>query len=217
VLLTDAELDHTIGLLVLREGTPLDIHATPPVSQALNQSFPIQKILSTFAPFCWNEVNAPRSFMLDGGKIEVTPFRTGAKRPRYASGLDSEGDWVIGYRFEDKSSKGVLVYAPAIEQWTEALESQLAGAQCVLIDGTFWAEDEMERAGIGSYTASQMGHVPISGAGGSLERLAACRPQRAIYIHINNTNPILDETSAEYGQVVAGGAEVGRDGMEIEL
>jgi pyrroloquinoline quinone biosynthesis protein B len=217
VLLTDAELDHTIGLLVLREGTPLDIHATPPVFQALNQSFPIQKILSTYAPFRWNEVNAPRSFMLDGGRIEVTPFRTGAKRPRYAAGLDFEGDWVIGYRFEDKSSKGVVVYAPAIEQWSDSLESELAGAQYALIDGTFWAEDEMERAGIGSQTASQMGHVPITGAAGSLERLSGCRPQRTIYIHINNTNPILDETSPEYRQVLAGGAEVGRDGMEIEL
>jgi pyrroloquinoline quinone biosynthesis protein B len=123
---------------------------------------------------------------------------------------------VIGYRFEDTRSKGVAVYAPAIERWTEELQSEVARADCALIDGTFWSEDEMRRMGTGSRTAGEMGHIPISGADGSLKRVASSRAQRTIYTHINNTNPILDEASPEHHQLIEGGAEVGRDGMEIE-
>ena len=217
VLLTDAELDHTIGLLILREGTPLEIYATRPVLNALGQEFPIQSILSPYASFRWVEVNASQSFMLEDGGIRVTAFPVGVKRPRYAANSDAEGGWVIGYRFEDTRSKGVMVYAPAIERWTPELQAELAGADCALIDGTFWTEDEMQRSGTGGQTATQMGHIPISGEGGTLERLAAGSARRAIYIHINNTNPILDEASPERRRIIASGAEVGRDGMEIEL
>jgi pyrroloquinoline quinone biosynthesis protein B len=216
VLLTDAELDHTIGLLVLREGTPLDIFGTRPVLQALSNEFPLQPILSTYAPFRWIEVNPSQSFMLDD-RVQVTAFPVGVKRPRYAADSDAEGDWVIGYRFEDTRSKGVLMYAPAVEQWTPELQSELIGADCALIDGTFWTDDEMQRTEIGSHTAAGMGHIPVSGSGGSLERLASCRARRTIYIHINNTNPILDENSPEHRQIIESGLEVGRDGLEIEV
>jgi pyrroloquinoline quinone biosynthesis protein B len=217
VMLTDAELDHTIGLLVLREGTPLTIYATRPVYEALRRDFPLQSILSRYAAFRWVEVNSARPFALDGGRIEVTAFPVGMKRPRYATDSNAEGDWVIGYRFEDTRSKGVAVYAPAIEQWTEELQSELARARCGLIDGTFWAEDEMQRLGTGAHTASEMGHLPISGAGGTLERLASGQARRTIYVHINNTNPILDRTSPEHRQILENGAEVGQDGMDIEV
>jgi len=216
VLLTDAELDHTIGLLVLREGTPLDIFGTRPVLQALSNEFPLQPILSTYAPFRWIEVNPSQSFMVDD-RVQVTAFPVGVKRPRYAADSDAEGDWVIGYRFEDTRSKGVLVYAPAVEQWTHELQSELMGADCALIDGTFWTDDEMQRMETGSHTAAEMGHIPVSGSGGSLERLASCRARRTIYIHINNTNPILDENSPEHRLIIESGLEVGRDGLEIEI
>jgi pyrroloquinoline quinone biosynthesis protein B len=216
VLLTDAELDHTIGLLILREGTPLDLYATRPVLQALTEDFPLIPILARYAPFNWIEVGPSRSFMLDGS-IEVTAFPVGVKRPRYATSSSAGGDWVIGYRFEDTRTRGTVVYAPAIEQWTNALQSEIARAQCALIDGTFWTDDEMQRMQMSAHTASQMGHIPISGPDGSLDRLAAQPHGRVLYTHINNTNPILDPESAEHRQVVASGAEVSRDGMEIEV
>ena len=217
VLLTDAELDHTIGLLILREDTPLEIYAARPVLQALHDHFPVQTILSTYAPFRWIEVVPSQSFMLDGGGIQVTAFRVGVKRPRYAADSDREGDWVIGYRFEDTRSKGVVVYAPAIEQWTEDLQSEVARADCALVDGTFWTDDEMRQTGTGNGTAVQMGHIPITGAGGTLEHLASVRARRTIYIHINNTNPVLDENSPERRQLIESGLEVGREGTEIEV
>jgi pyrroloquinoline quinone biosynthesis protein B len=217
VLLTDAELDHTIGLLILREGTPLEIYATRAAIGALNRGFPLQSILSTYAPFRWIEVNHSQSFMLGGDGIQVTAFRVGIKRPRYAADSDADGDWVIGYRFEDTRSKGVLLYAPAVEQWTRELQSALTGADCALIDGTFWSDDEMQRMETGSHTAAEMGHIPISGSGGTLERLASSGARRTIYVHINNTNPILDENSPEYREIIESGLEVGRDGLEIEV
>jgi pyrroloquinoline quinone biosynthesis protein B len=217
VLLTDAELDHTIGLLILREGTPLDVYATRPVQQALGEDFPLKPILSRYAPFNWIEVNPSQSFMLEGGSIEVTAFPVGVKRPRYATNSSAGGDWVIGYRFEDTRTKGIVVYAPAIEQWTKALQSEINRAQCALIDGTFWTDDEMQRMHMSAHTAAQMGHVSISGPEGSLERLVAGPSRRVLYTHINNTNPILDRTSPEYRQIAKRGVEISRDGMEIEV
>lgn len=215
VLLTDAELDHTIGLLILREGTPLEIYGTRPVLRALEESFPLQSMLSTYAAHRWTELRPAQSFMLDGGAIQASPFPVGVKRPRYARESGAEGDWVIGYRFEDTRTKGVAVYAPAVEQWTPELQSALGKADCALIDGTFWSDDEMQKAGTGSNTATAMGHIPISG--GTLDRLASSGARRAIYVHINNTNPILDENSPEHRQLIERGLEVGGDGMEIEV
>src|SRR5579859_7006496 len=101
VLLTDAELDHTIGLLILREGTPLEIYATRPVFQSLSQSFPLQEMLSTYARLSWTEVSRSQTFTLPGGLIQATPFPVGVKRPRYATECEATGDWVISYRLED--------------------------------------------------------------------------------------------------------------------
>ena len=217
VLLSDAELDHTIGLLTLREGAPLDIYGTKPVLAALSDRFPVRTMLSTYAPLRWIEVNPSESFMLDGGALRITAFPVGDKRPRYAADRDSEGAWVIGYRFEDPRSKGVLVYAPSVEVWTRELELALSDADCALIDGTFWSDDEMQQTGTGSQTATSMGHIPISGPGGTLERAVACGARRRIYIHINNTNPVLDSTSLEFRKVIEAGFEVAQEGMEIEV
>jgi pyrroloquinoline quinone biosynthesis protein B len=126
-------------------------------------------------------------------------------------------DWVIGYRLKDLESGGVAVYAPAIEAWTNELDAQLSGVRCAFIDGTFWADDEMIQAGASPLTARQMGHLKISGAGGSVERLAALPIPRKVYLHINNTNPILDDESPERRLLTSKGIEVGWDGMEVEV
>lgn len=217
VLLTDAEFDHTIGLLLLREGSALEVYATAAVLGALAEAFPLKRLLEPYAPIGWREIKPQVAFCLEEGRIRVTPFRLGRKRPRFAVQCPRDADWVVGYRLEDARTKGVAVYAPAIESWTSELESELANADCAFVDGTFWVEDELARSGVGTQAARDLGHLPVSGAGGSLERLAALRPRHAIYVHINNTNPLLDRGSPQYRLVTERGIEVGWDGMEVEV
>jgi pyrroloquinoline quinone biosynthesis protein B len=216
-LLTDAELDHTLGLLILREGTSLEVFATATVLAALAEAFPVRPILRSYALFQWQEVRPGKAFLLDDGKLRVEAFRAGTKRPRYATGLKIGDDWVIGYRFEDLARGGTAVYAPAIEAWNSALDAHLPGAHCAFIDGTFWTDDEMIQLGASQLTAREMGHLPISGTGGSAERLAALTIPRKVYVHINNTNPILDDESLESRLLTDMGIGVGWDGMDVEV
>jgi pyrroloquinoline quinone biosynthesis protein B len=217
VLLTDAELDHSIGLLILREGTQLEIYGTSAVLASLAEQFPIKRIIQSYAPFHWIEVKAHEAFLLDRGRLKVRAFRLGVKRPRYTIGSGIDGDWVIGYCFEDVQTGGTAVYAPAIEVWTEELNAELTKADCAFLDGTFWSEDEMIRLGASTRTAREMGHIPISGDRGSAEHLPAFPAKRKVYVHINNTNPVLDENSEERRFLNDRGIEVGWDGMHVEV
>lgn len=223
VILTDAELDHTIGLLSLREGGTLNVYATAPVADALTESFPIRPMLEPYAVSRWHEMRPGEPFALFGGQLTVTPFVLGYKAPRYAYASSHSDDaatnsaWVIGLRLKDEATGGVVVYAPCVEAWTPELDSRLADADCILIDGTFWSADELTRLGISELDAHAMGHIPISGSGGSLEQLAAFPAARKIWIHINNTNPIADPTSAEHSIVLNHGFEIGSDGMVLEV
>jgi pyrroloquinoline quinone biosynthesis protein B len=217
ILLTDAELDHTLGLLVLREGTSLDIYATSAVLGCLSESFPVQEILQTYTSLRWREVKPLEAFALEDGRMRVRAIPLGMKQPRYAIHSKVEGDWVIGYRFEDTETNRAVVYAPSIEQWSQELRAALAAADCILVDGTFWTDDEMIRAGVGDRTAQSMGHLPISGEGGSAGYLSALHSQRKIYIHVNNTNPVLEEDSTERRYLAERGIEVGWDGMDLEV
>ncbi|HEY9870131.1 MAG TPA: MBL fold metallo-hydrolase, partial [Candidatus Obscuribacterales bacterium] len=131
ILLTDAELDHTIGLLLLREGTPLTVYAPAAALQALATSFPVRTMLENYASHSWVEVTCGDVFYIDDGSVAVTAFATGNKKPRYADASCRESVWTVGYRFEDRRSGGVAVYAPAIEEWNAALDSALRGADCI--------------------------------------------------------------------------------------
>ncbi len=217
ILLTDAELDHTIGLLVLREGTPLNIYGSPAILTALAEAFPIRRILQSYAAFRWQEAKPNEVFLIDDGGLRVQAFRVGVKCPRYTAGWKIDGDWVMGYRFEDLETKGIAVYAPAIERWSPELTRALARADCAFVDGTFWTDDEMIQAGAGQLTAREMGHLPISGAGGSAEHLSALAVKRKVYIHMNNTNPVLYEDSEEHRFLLDRGIDVGWDGMDVEV
>jgi pyrroloquinoline quinone biosynthesis protein B len=224
ILLTDAELDHTLGLLQLRESAELDIYAAEPVLAALSGPFPVRSIVERYARFCWKMVVPDESFTLFDGRLEIFPFMSGCKPPRYAADiqtLDQRGfpgaPWVLGYRITDRLTGGVAVYAPGIEAWTHTLQNQLSQADCVLIDGTFWEADELVKLGISDLTASDMGHIPITGQDGSLHRMAELPAKRKIFVHVNNTNPILDETSREFRIISSHGIEVGIDGLELEV
>ncbi len=217
VLLTDAELDHTLGLLVLREGTALEVYGTAAVLAALTEAFPVRRLLEHYAPIRWHEIKPQEAFLLDHGRLRARAFCVGRKRPRYAADLKTGGDWVVGYRFEDVETKGVAVYAPAIERWSGELTAELRDADCAFVDGTFWSDDEMIRAGAGQLTAREMGHLPISGPGGSAEHLSALQLDRKVYVHINNTNPVLNNRSPKIRFLADRGIAVGWDGMEMEV
>ncbi|TDF99630.1 pyrroloquinoline quinone biosynthesis protein PqqB [Paenibacillus piri] len=219
VLLTDAELDHTLGLLHLRQSAELDIYAASPVLHALSGPFPVRQIIEPYASFRWTEVRAGESFPLFGGRLIVYPIQLGRKSPRYVydANLGQEGAWVVGYRITDKITGGIVVYAPGIESWTAELEQQLKDADCIMLDGTFWHSAELRDLGASELEAADMGHIPITGADGTFGRLTNRSAQRRIYIHINNTNPILDTASSEYRTITEHGIEVGYDGLELEV
>ncbi|MBO9599332.1 MAG: pyrroloquinoline quinone biosynthesis protein PqqB [Cohnella sp.] len=223
VLLTDAELDHTTGLLQLRQGSSMDIHAPPPVLLALTEDFPIRRILEPYASNRWLEAIPEESFPLFGGQLSVCPFLLGHKPPRYvcAGGLrppirESE-PWVVGYRITDRETGGVAVYAPGIESWSETLTRHAEDADVLFLDGTFWESDELRALGASELDASEMGHLPIAGTNGTADRIARLSASRKVYVHINNTNPILVDHSPERRSLTAMGIEVGFDGMEMEV
>lgn len=223
ILLTDAELDHTIGLLSLRQNAELDIYATTPVIAALAHDFPIQKMLEPYAQLRWQDVGLWESFPLFKGRLVVTVIPLGSKSPRYTSLRKDHNEeslsrsWVIGYRIMDQVTGGVVVYAPGVESWTRDLENAIENTDCIFFDGTFWDEEELMSLGASRLTATHMGHMPIAGAQGSLRKLLSINAARKVYVHINNTNPILDHASKEYQTLMELGIEVGYDGLELEV
>jgi pyrroloquinoline quinone biosynthesis protein B len=211
VLFTSAELDHTLGVVTLREAASLDLYATGPVRSALEGPFPAGPILARYTTVKWHEVRPGEPVVLDGG-LSMTAVTLGAKRPRYAEGLAGE-DWVVAYRFADPATGGVFGYAPCLAQWSEAFESAIEGADAVALDGTFLHDDEMTReTGTPGKPASSMGHLPIEDTLGRLPSGTVF-----LYTHLNNTNPVARPGAPELAQLAEAGAEVAAEGQILEL
>lgn len=215
VLLTDAELDHTLGLLLLRQAAGLVVHATEAVRDTLYQGTCLLRTLEAYCPVTWQPVVPGADVPLDDGLSYRAFDVPTTKRARFGSGT-GEGR-VVGYRLTDERSGRTLVYLPVVQELTATVWNQLDKCSCLLVDGTCWYDDELSRLGLAGKTARQMGHLPIEGPGGSLEQISALPIERKIYIHINNTNPILLEDTPERRIVEQHGMEVAVDGMEIQL
>lgn len=216
VLLTSAELDHVIGLLVLREGSPLEVYGASPVLSALESDFPVRRVLQPYVGHRWIQVCPGESFFLEEARLEVTPVRLGSKRPRYATGPD-EGDWVIGYSVRDAHRGSAFFFAPSVEAWSAELEHHLTRSDCAFIDGTFWSGDEMEKAVPRSQASAISGHLPIDGDSGTATRFAASGLGKKFYVHVNNTNPIFSDRSSEFARLARLGIDIGRDGLALEI
>jgi pyrroloquinoline quinone biosynthesis protein B len=215
VLLTDAELDHTLGLLLLREAGRLEVHATTTVHEILCAGTALLHTLSAYAHVKWRPVVPGREVALaDGLSYRAFPVPT-TKRARF--GIREGEESVVGYRITNGYTGKALVYLPSAQQLTASVRAHLEGCTYLLFDGTCWQDDELIQLGIARKTAREMGHLPISGAGGSLEQLAPLPIERKIYIHINNTNPILLEDAPERRIVEEHGLEVAADGLELEV
>lgn len=222
VLLTNADLDHTLGLLLLREGEKLRIHATASVRRSLSEGIFLASTLDCFCGAEWIEPPTKPQPLLrrdsseSGLTYKAIPLK--GKSPRYVKSRStpSTGN-AVGYHVTDDKTGGSLLFLPEVAQLDDELLSVLLECDVLVFDGTFWSENEMHERGTGNLSAAEMGHLPISGASGSLNVLAKLGVKHKIYTHINNTNPILIENSAECAVVKTAGCEVGRDGMEIEI
>jgi pyrroloquinoline quinone biosynthesis protein B len=214
VLLTDAELDHTLGLLLLREGRGLVLYATEATYGTLCHGTSLLRTLGAYCPVEWRPV-VPGAEAPLGDGLSVRAFDAPTtKRARFGP-ADATGR-VVGYRLTDSRGGRVVVYLPCVQDLT-AVRAELENCDCLLIDGTCWHDDELIRLGLAARTARDMGHLPIAGPDGSLAQLAPLPIERKIYIHINNTNPILLEDSPERQEAECRGLEVAVDGLELKV
>lgn len=215
VLLTDAELDHTLGLLLMREGRGLEVHATESVHETLHSGSGVLRTLEAYCPVKWRPIVPGADTVLgEGLSYRAFDVPTG-KRPRFSGTI--EHGRVVGYRFTDSTTGRSLVHLPCVQNLTADIVEHLTSADALLIDGTCWHDDEMPRLGLASKTSRDMGHVPIDGPDGSLKVLASLDIRRRVYTHINNTNPILLDDSPERLRLDRNGIEVAVDGMELEI
>ena len=227
VVLTNADVDHVAGLLSLRERQPFAIYATTEVLAVLDAN-PIFNVL--------DRVVVPRRELPAGGEFEICDaddHGTGLRIESFAvpgkvalymedssrpdADFSSDSGDTIGVRIAGRDGRASVFYIPGCARIDDALRARLTGAACLLFDGTVFTDDEMITAGVGWKTGARMGHLAMSGPQGSIAGLENVKIGRRIFVHINNTNPVLDENSAEHAAVVSAGWEVAHDGMEIEL
>jgi pyrroloquinoline quinone biosynthesis protein B len=215
VLLTDAELDHTLGLLLLREARALRLYATPAVHKTLSEGSGLLPLLERYCPVEWQAVTPGADLTLtDGLSCRAFDVPT-TKRDRFGLGLDHGR--VVGYRLTDQRSGGTLGYLPGVQALTPAVRAQIRGCSCLLIDGTCWSDDEVSRLGRTAKTSREMGHLPVGGPDGSLAQLPALGVRRTIFVHLNNTNPILLADTPQRRLVQDSGMEVAMDGLEVQV
>jgi len=218
VILTSPEVDQVLGLLLLREFQSFRVHATSSVRRILTEDNSIFGVLARFeGQVCWEEIVPERTFLMDTARIE--PIALQGSFPGFVSAARqaelNSADAVIGILLSPESGGATIAFLPGVAEISDALRERLQNCDILLFDGTFWSDEEPLGIPGVTRTARQIGHVPISGSGGSLEALATLRRPRKIFIHINNTNPILDEESREYRTVREAGWEVASDGMEF--
>ena len=220
VVFTDAELDHSLGLLLLREAGRLSTYATAPVASILADDSRILTTTRAFSDVRVTELGLGGRVRLctkegEPSGLSVEAFAVPAGPPRFAS-HDVPGH-TVGLLIRDDRTGASCAFVPGCGGLDATLLARLAAADALLFDGTFWTDDELIRLQIGSRTARQLDHLPISGPDGSLELLAALPCRHRVYTHINNTNPMLIEDGPERDAVTRRGLAVGFDGMMLEL
>jgi pyrroloquinoline quinone biosynthesis protein B len=215
IVLTGAEIDQTVGLLSLRERSPFALYATAATLAVIADN----PMFAALAPdmVARRAVVPGQRFTLGHG-LEAELFIVPGKVPLYLEGDDpdtaSESAANVGVEIFNDTSR--LAFVPGAAAITPAVMQRLARADVIFFDGTLFSDDEMIATGTGTKTGRRMGHMPLDGPGGSLVALNGLRARR-IFVHINNTNPILIDGSPERGRVVAAGWEIAEDGLEIKL
>lgn len=226
VVLTNGDVDHVAGLLNLRESQRLTVYATRrildvlaanPIFGVLNPDFVARESVELDKPFAL--MNADGA---DSG-LRVTAFAVPGKVALYledasaGSNFGTQDEDTIGLCVEDTNDGRSFFYIPGCAAMTDELAQRLRGAALVFFDGTLWRDDEMVSAGVGVKTGQRMGHMSMSGPDGSIAAFEGLDVARRVFIHVNNTNPVLLADSAERGELEAAGWMLARDGMELEL
>ena len=221
VVLTGGDVDAIAGLLTLRERQPLSVYATARVHAVLDANSIFEVLARDVVARPVLTPGVPTPVVAPDGQptgLTVELFPVPGKVPLYleeagAAPALEENDQTVGAAVSDGAS--TLFYIPGCAAMTAGLASRLRGAATVLFDGTLWQDDEMARAGLGPKTGKRMGHMSVSGADGTLAAFAGLGVRRRVLLHINNSNPILLDDSAERAAVEAAGGEVAYDGMEL--
>lgn len=220
IILTDSQIDHSAGLLNLREGCPHHVWCTEEVHQDLTTGFPVFTMLSHWNGGLIHHAIVPeQTFSVSVCQsLRFTAIPLLSNAPPYSPWRDRPlPGHNVALFIEDDSSGKSLLYAPGLGEPDDALMPWLQKADCLLIDGTLWRDNELAATGVGKNTGKDMGHLALSEEQGLASLLASLPAERKILIHINNTNPILDEESAERQSLTQQGIEVSWDGMLIEV
>ncbi|MFN3624438.1 MAG: pyrroloquinoline quinone biosynthesis protein PqqB [Hyphomicrobium sp.] len=223
-VLTNGDVDHIIGLINLREAQPLSIYATDRVLATVQANSVFQVLAEQFVPR--NEIALDKPFELKGADTDlgltVEAFAVPGKIALYLEDASSsnfgsrDGD-TIGLKVTDPVEKKSFFYIPGCAEIDETLAERLKGASIVFFDGTLFTDDEMIEQGLLNKTGARMGHISMSGPAGSIAAFSKLGVGRLIYVHINNSNPALDENSPARKAIDGAGWEVGYDGMEVRL
>jgi pyrroloquinoline quinone biosynthesis protein B len=216
IVLTDAELDHTLGLLMLRQAAALRVASTASVRSLLEGVF---RLLGGYLTVVWREITPGNDFPLDPScpdGLRGQAIAVGSGKPPAYTGTDQvPADATVGLRVSDPRG-GSLVYAPCVPALTGALLDACQASSLILFDGTFFSDDELVRSGK-PRSARELGHLPVGGRDGSLAQLEPAIRSKLVYTHLNNTNPLLADHSAASEQVRQAGAAIAADGGEYEL
>jgi pyrroloquinoline quinone biosynthesis protein B len=220
IVLTNGDLDHCLGLYSLRESHPLTVYATEEVRRGIVHGNSIYRTLERFpGQVTWSRLECGREIELGGLSLLAAPAP--GKQPVHLEGLPGidpgSPEANVALRIRDRRSGRGLAYVSAVGEIDDAVRRLVGDADCVFFDGTFWSETELIDLGLGSKRARDMAHLPVGGEQGSLVRLRGLRAGRRVFIHVNNTNPMLREESSEAEAVRTAGWEVAYDGMELEL
>jgi len=222
-VLLNGDIDHVLGLLLLRELQPLCVFASESIRRILTEDNSMFAMLQRVPDQVrWIDLVLGTWFSLTDAsghdsKVRCRALSIGEHFPAYVSPSKraqlSGSEASLGLLVQSPSGKR-LAYMPAVAHITDALREELEGVDVLLFDGTFWRDDELIKIQGSGQTAKEMGHVPVSC---SLAQLAQLHRPRKIYIHINNTNPMLNEAGREYRQVRDAGWEIAEDGWQFEL
>ena len=220
IILTDSQIDHTTGLLSLREGCPHQVWCTPEVHEDLSTGFPVFPMLSHWNGGLQHHPVEPlaRFQVAVCPQLHFTAIPLLSNAPPYSPYRDRPlPGHNVALFIEDSNSGQSLLYAPGLGEPDETIMPWLQRADCLLIDGTLWRDNELSATGVGGHSGKAMGHLALAEEQGLASLLATLPARRKILIHINNTNPILNEASPERKSLEQQGIEVSWDGMVIAL
>ena len=222
VLLTDGELDHTLGLLLLREARGVRVHGTKATKDLMRNGSRLLPTLQAYCPVEWHAVVPGVDVPLPGGLWYRAFDVPTSKRPRFpavssGTGTEHGKGRVVGYRITDERTGTAMLFLPGVQELTPDIAEEADGCTAMLIDGTCWSDDEMIALGLAFKTSRDMGHQPVSGPRGSLDLLEGLPVPRKVYTHLNNTNPMLLEDSPQRKEAEERGMEIAFDGMELEI